>query len=538
MLRHLCARALPILLLAAPACFAQDQNPFARRAPAVNPPPASSAAASAPARPIPAATPRRPAPVTAASPAAAASAAHAPAPFVASAPLALELHNARWFDGKGFQRGTLFVLDGRFTPTRPKRVNRRMDLGDQYLVAPLADAHNYNLQNEWAVGQYAQRYLRDGVFYAAMFCADPNDAEAARARLEAAGGPEALFVTACVTSSDGQPLGALAEAAPERARSDFIDKTVIAMDKPEDVARKWPLVLARKPDAVRLMLAESDRPELRARPELWGRLGLTPEVAAAVTQRAHKTGLRVIAHVETAADFGAAVRAGVDWIDHVPGFTDPLGEPAERFALTPELAADAARAQVAVVTGAAAARLFKAPPELQAALAATLKRNLQLLKDAGVTLLLGSDLFTDTAQAELHALAATGVFSNAELLRMATQTTPRALFPKRRVGCFEPGCEASFLLLGADPTADLATLNAPLLRADQGRLITQNLDVAERSDESSISTAEAAKKKAGRGGKSSGKSTGKSGSAPTKSKTATKKSPVKASQAASGAAAQ
>ena len=539
MLRHLCALALALVALsiAAPACLAQNRNPIPTAPPASPALAASQAAAS-----------------TMASAQAAQPAASAPAPFVASAPLNLMLKDARWFDGQEFERSTLYVVDGKFTTTKPKRVNRSMDLKDQFLIPPLADAHNYNLQNDWAVSQFAQRYVRDGVFYAAMMCADAAAVDPARKSLEEADGPEALFVTACITSSDGQPLGALLDASPGKTRADFIDKAVIAMDKPEDVARKWPLVLAGKPTAVRIMLVQSDKPELHARGDLWGRLGVTPEVAAAIVQRAHKTGLRVIAHIETASDFANAVKAGVDWIDHVPGFVDPLGEPAERFALTPEMAAEAAKAQVQVITGAAAAKLFKASPELQGPLAAVLKRNLQTLKDAGVTLLLGSDVFTDTAQAELRALAATGVFSNAELLRMATITTPRALFPKRRIGCFETGCEASFLLLGADPTADLQTVAAPMLRAVGGRLLTQNLDVAQRSDESSISTTDAAKKKSPtKGGKTSsrGKHTTNSKSGATRPTSAASKpasthkvpakpaskTPVKSSHAASGVAA-
>ena len=91
-----------------------------------------------------------------------------PQPFKASAPLAMELHNARWFDGQGFQKGTLYVVDGKFTKARPKRIHRRLELREQYLVPPLAEANNHNLQSAWGVQTFGQRYLQDGVFYAAM----------------------------------------------------------------------------------------------------------------------------------------------------------------------------------------------------------------------------------------------------------------------------------------------------------------------------------------------------------------------------------
>jgi hypothetical protein len=355
-----------------------------------------------------------------------------------------------------------------------------MDLKNQFLLPPLAEAHNYNLQNDWGADRFANRYVAEGVFYAAMQCGDPAGVDPVRARFARPETPDVVFITACVTSSEGQPLPALLAASPGKTRADFVDKAVLVMDKPEDVERKWPLVVSRKSDALRLVLGYS------------GRQGLNAETAVALAQRARKAGLRVIAHLETAADFDLALRAGVDVIDHIPGYSQPAGEAPERFQITPESAVQANRQKVSVITGLAASQLFK----LKGAQAELLKRNLLVLKEAGVNLLLGSDLFTETAQAELKALAATQVFSNVELLRMATIATPRALFPKRQLGCFEPGCEASFLLLAEDPTEKLDAVQQPLLRVKAGRLLTQDEAVADSADASSQSTDAPAKKKA------------------------------------------
>ncbi len=404
--------------------------------------------------------------------------AQTPQPFVASAPLNLQLKNAQWFDGQGFKRGTLYVVAGKFTAQKPKSVNRSMDLKNQFLIPPLAEAHNYNLQNDWGASNFTARYMQDGVFFAAMLCGDPTSADPLRERFKTPDTPDVLFVTACVTSSEGQPLPALLATSPGKTRADFVDKAVIVMDKPEDVERKWPLVALRRTDWLRLVLGYS------------GRQGLTPETAAALTARAHKANLRVVAHVETAADFDAAVRAGVDVIDHVPGFANAYNEAPERFALSAESVSLAVKQNTAVITGLASATLFKTRP----AQAEVLRRNLQFLKEAGVTLLLGSDFFNGTVQTELRALEEAGVFSNAELLRMATITTPRALFPKRQLGCFEPGCEAHFLLLANDPLKNIDAVMQPLLRVKQGRLLTQNEEVAESADDSSQSTDAPAKK--------------------------------------------
>ena len=422
-----------------------------------------------------------------------------PPPFVASAPLNLMLKNAQWFDGQVFKRGTLYVVDGKFTLQKPKRVNRSMDLKNQFLIPPLAEAHNYNLQNDWGASNFTSRYMQDGVFYAAMLCDDPANADPLRERFRTPETPDVLFVTACVTSSDGQPLPALVATSPGKTRTDFVDKAVIVMDKPEDVDRKWPLIASRKTDVLRLMLGYS------------GRQGLSPETAVALTARAHKEGLRVFAHVETAADFNAALRAGVDVIDHIPGYSNALNEPPERFALNAESIALAIKQNTAVVTGIAASQLFKLKP----AQAEVLKQNLQVLKAAGVTLLAGSDLFNGTVQTELRTLAASGVFTPTELLKMATVTTPRALYPKRQLACFDEGCEASFLLLAQDPLKDIDAAMQPLLRVKQGRLLTQNEEVAEGADASSFGTDQPGKGK-GKATKATGKTTAKKKPAPKK----------------------
>jgi imidazolonepropionase-like amidohydrolase len=255
---------------------------------------------------------------------------------------------------------------------------------------------------------------------------------------------------------------------------------------------------------------------------MFGRLGLRPDTAAELTRLAHANGRRVVAHVETAADFDAALAAGVDAIAHLPGYANTLDEPPERFAISEASAAQAARQRTAVITTTAATALFKLDADRLAALREVQRANLARLQAAGVPLLMGSDVFIGTARAELHSLNDLGL-DRATLLRLATQDTPRALFPDRRLGCFQPGCEASFLLLGGDPLADLAQVDMPLLRVKQGRLLTRLADVAASSAQAVASTAEPAKKATAK--KKAKASTAKAKTTTAKSKTSGKAKP-------------
>lgn len=434
----------------------------------------------------------------------AATAADAPPPFKASPEMAIELRHAQWFDGQKMQRGTLYIEDGVFVAQRPRKVHRLMELREQYLVPPLADAHNHNLQSAWGLDKFGQDYLRDGVFYAAMLCADPVTVAPVRALVDQSEAPDLLFATACITSSDGQPLAMLQSGQPPMSREEIVDKAVLVMDTPEQVAQKWPLVAGRQADLVKVILAYHEQPELRQRPEWQGRLGVTADVLNEVTRRAHADGQRVVAHVESVADFEAAVRAGVDFIAELPGTFPHQGEAPESHLISGEVAVLAAQKKIGVITATAASRLFNPSPELLARIESTQKTNLERLHEAGVRLLVGSDLFPGNGADELRHLRALGALDTATVLRMATQDTPRALFPNRRLGCFEPGCEASFLVVGADPLESPDTLNQPLLRIKQGRVLTQLDTVAATAG--SAETLPAGRKAAGSAKKSDKKS--------------------------------
>ena len=455
----------------------------------------------------------------------------AQAPYQASAPLSWELKNARWFDGHVLRQGNLYIDQGVFVAKRPAQVNRKMDLrGQQVLINPLGEAHNHNLQTAWGWGQYAQTYLDEGVFYAAMLCGDPASVAEVRPLAAVPAAPDVSFITACITSSDGYPLADLLRPPPIDPAADAAPKTapnsapnaapgtasgtaseraattaaaaaaqqqLVLVDSPEQAAAQWPAIKARGGTAIRIVLSHVDQPALRSRPDMWGRLGLSAESAAALTRLAHGDGQRVVAHVETAADFDAALAAGVDVIAHLPGYANVLREPAERFAISAAAAALAARRHTAVITTVAATDLFRMDAQSLAALRAVQRSNLARLQAAGVALRIGSDVFIGTARAEVHALDALGL-ERSLLLRLATQDTPRALFPQRRLGCFDPGCEASFLLLGGDPLTDLAQIDQPLLRVKQGRLLTRLADVAAASAQARASTADSAKKASGK----------------------------------------
>ncbi|MCS6625411.1 hypothetical protein N0B44_21090 [Roseibacterium beibuensis] len=59
-----------------------------------------------------------------------------------------------------------------------------------------------------------------------------------------------------------------------------------------------------------------------------------------------------------------------------------------------------------------------------------------------------------------------------------TLSTAAVLFPERRIGCFEPGCEADVLVLQEDPMADIRVLRRIDRRVMAGQEIPASAEPA------------------------------------------------------------
>ena len=260
-----------------------------------------------------------------------------------------------------------------------------------------------------------------------------------------------------------------------------------SVDSSAQLEKIWPQYLATKPDFVKLVFVFS---------ELYGSgdasqksLDLRPEIAKEIVSKAKLAGLRSGAHIESGEDFHNAVEAGVDLVMHLPAFPDPVDRQAayrnktnweERYTI---LASDiklAAAREVTVVTTAASgsAENFEKPNPL-AAMNENEKRfrkitiqNLRDLKDGGVRLAVGSDTMPGAGtQFEIDFLKDTDVFSNLELLKMLSETTPKAIFPQRKIGALEEGYEANFLVLEGNPIQDFSRVKRIMARVKEGDLL-------------------------------------------------------------------
>lgn len=373
-----------------------------------------------------------------------------------------------WDDGH-FSRRDIVVEADRIVAAPAGSANRRIELDGRYIVPPFCEAHNHNLGLPDGNEDSIARYLREGIFYVGILSSLPALADPLRPTYNTPTSVDVVFANGPLTASGGHPVRLREFLVEQGAYPGFTRETLpgqgyFIVDSEADLERKWPTITGQRPDVIKIMLVDSEEFALRRDdPAFFGRKGLDPDLVPRIVRRARADELRVFAHVQSAHDFHVAVAAGVDVVVHLPGADQPTS-------IAPADAQAAARRGIPVMT---TTMLINRPnrAERRPALLEAQIANLRLLRAAGVTLAAGSDEYDETSTAEVAHLRSLGLFSASELLRMWSTNCARALFPDRRIGTLDPGSEASFLVLAADPLADFDAVREIRLRVKQGLVL-------------------------------------------------------------------
>jgi hypothetical protein len=404
-----------------------------------------------------------------------------PMTAVASATPVYELRNGLWYDGKGFRAETVYTVYGHLTRRRVTNVDRVIDLHGAYVVPPFGEAHNHNAGSPTDASTPA-KYLAAGIFYVKN--PDNLPAWSVAARDHAATSLDVSFANGGFTSPGGHPVG-LIERNIERGvmtPADGEGAFYFSVATRADVDRVWPAYLGQRSDFTKIYLLFSEEyARRRDEPTFFARRGLDPALVPYIVARAHESGRRVTAHVETAADFRTAVNAGADEIAHLPGFRpdgDSLADYGDltRYSLTADDARTASRRRVVVVTTVSELlEMLDAESDRGRAspLRALIEHNLSTLHAAGVRIAIGSDRFRNADTSEVDALARLRIFDNATLLHAWSVVTPQTIFPARKIGSLETGAEASFLALDGNPLVDFSATKRIRLRVKQGHVLSQ-----------------------------------------------------------------
>jgi len=396
-------------------------------------------------------------------------------------PHSYEFINGQWFDGQRFRNKKFYSVNGLLTSRKPVHVDSVVDLTGKYVIPPFGEAHNHNL--DWSSDEQFARikrmYLNDGIFYVKNPNSLPRATAPLKGKINIPTSVDAVFANGGLNASGGHPIE-IVRRNIQRGGMTEVDGEggfYFTLDNLADLNRKWETIKAGKPGFIKTYLIHSEEYEERKDDEKVTLKGLNPALLPEIVRRAHAAGLRVSTHVETATDFHNALVAGVDEINHSPGFhtNDKLG-------LTPYKISEvdarlAARKRVFVVTtlGEAIDKIYgngETVLDGRSPLYDLLVHNLHLLKEHSVPIAIGSDEFRETSLPEAMKLHKLKVFDNVTLLKMWCETTAATIFPQRKIGYLKDGYEASFLVLSGDPLQDFSKVQKIEMRVKQGEILS------------------------------------------------------------------
>jgi len=414
-----------------------------------------------------------------------------PAEWVRANPAAptYELRNGRWLVGDSFEERTWYAVHGVLRRERPALVDSVIDLQQRFILPPFGDAHNHMLGSPGSLDPFRDQYVAEGSFYVQVMGNRKTAADRIRSQFNTACTLDVVWADGVLTATLGhgfenaesKAMGIFDLQTALRTRGADLQASRIAendaywfIDSLADLDRKWPAIVANRPDLLKIMLVfSSDSAERTSWADsAWYVHGLRPALVPDIVRRAHAAGLRVAAHVDTAHDFEVAARAGADVLAHSVGYGIPEGREAD-FRISDAVARLVAEHNAVVIPTAAVEADFRKPAD-SAGLARDLavqRENLGLLSRYGVRVAVGPDMYGSTARREIDALRRLGVWDDRTLLRMWYEITPRSIFPGRRIGRLAEGYEASFIALPRNPLEDLTAVDTIALRMKQGCLL-------------------------------------------------------------------
>lgn len=396
----------------------------------------------------------------------------------------IQFINGQWFNGKDFTTGDFYSVNGLLSKQKPPTVDTIIDLHNQFVIPPFAEAHNHSPDTEQDLDFIIERYLADGIFYIKNPNSIPFTTNRIKSRINHPKSVDVVYANGGLTATGGHPTGLYnymlttiyKKSLPGWTSKSFEGEAYYIINNKEDLEKKWPFILSQKPGFIKFYLIYSEEYELRKNDTLYnGKKGIDPRLAKLIVKKAHAAGLQVSCHVETPTDLKNAIKAGVDEINHLPGYQVRWkdGYNAAYYRISPSLARKMKRKKMhadasysLVETELVEKDSLRTKQRL-----AVQKANLRLLKKFKVPVTVGCDSYNLTAKTEMEYFRKMGIYSNLELLKMWSEVTAKAIFPNRKIGLLQEGYEASFLILRQNPLIGEGFVYQIILRIKQGVIL-------------------------------------------------------------------
>jgi imidazolonepropionase-like amidohydrolase len=414
----------------------------------------------------------------------------------------IHFKNGFWYNGKTFVANSFYAINGTLAKQTKNKVDTIYDLKNKYIMPLLVDAHTHNLDGKAAFKEKAQSYIDEGVGYVGVLTNYNNGSKEVRPLINKAGSLDVKYTNAGFTCTLGHPFLSYEPYAMglynwwqdtnnlKKIKVSRIaeKKAYYFTDNKSDVDKVWDSFLKTKPDMVKIFLLDTKNHDALMVNGKMGDKGLSEDVAAYIVSKAHKVGLRVIAHIETVSDLKIGLKIGVDIFAHMPNYNynfDAATELNELNFSKTELLRIKQISPYLIPTlslNTANSTVYESSNNYQGTLdtirfyktIAYQKQALKILKMAGFKLAIGSDVYNQTLAPEYAYWFSNKIFDPEFIIHTMCQTSARLLYPNRKIGQLMEGYEASFITLDENPIDNWKSLQKIDLKIKQGQLLIDN----------------------------------------------------------------
>ena len=402
----------------------------------------------------------------------------------------IHLKNGKFYVNGNFKNyADVYIDNGNFTFRKPKTIDTIINLDNKFIIPPFAEAHTHKLDNQKELIRDINTFLKQGVFYALVLNNFSSNVVNNRKILTNSKQIDVAFANGGITATGQHP-----SFVYERILSDIKEWWLPAniakiknskkgendaywfMDNIEDVNTKWEAFLKTKPDIVKVYLMNVNKNDTQD-PKT-----LSENTINYIVKKAKESNLRVVAHIESFDDLKVGLRCGISIYGHMPHYNVNFSkELPDEFQFTGAEKAIVKKLHPIIIPtlsfneefsivrneknnyqGEFDTLSFNRSLNFQ-------KERIAALSKAGFKFAIGSD--RDYLMPELLYWFQNKIFSNENILTIATKETPKLIFPNRKIGEFKEGYEASLLVFDNNPLDDYEILKTVKLKIKNGKVI-------------------------------------------------------------------
>lgn len=406
--------------------------------------------------------------------------------------IATKYSNGYVFNGIGFEKASFIVRNGELNFSSSAKFDTIVDLKNKYIIPAFGDAHTHNFDNVAKFDSIYKAYIHEGTFYVQVLTNHYSNYLKIKDSLNSKGKIEAKFAHGGITSTGGHPhslyesqaLNYSWRAMLDPTKKDEIlssklikDDAYYLIDSVSDISENWGKIMSRNPDFIKLYLSNIADRDLRIENKNIGTYGLSEDVLEKIAELAQENNIRLIAHVETVSDFEIALKHNIKYFAHMPGYGGGIGDKElEELEIPDPLLQKAGKDKIVITPTVSFAKYYAykwdgSKMSLDTLLLKKkyefLRKQLIRFKEANITITLGADQGFTTLGEEINDIKKIKAFSNLELLNILI-STPKLIFPNRKIGELENGYEATFLVLKDNPLEDMNNISDIVLRVKNG----------------------------------------------------------------------